>query len=90
MNKDEAEGRVKEAAGDLTGNKDMQREGNRPGGRHTQGRGRLRRRQGEGRHPQGLVADASILGAPTVALLMSGSLQVDDLVTPRRAPVYDA
>ncbi len=27
MNKDEAEGRVKEAAGDLTGDKDMQREG---------------------------------------------------------------
>ena len=27
MNKDEAEGRVKEAAGDLTGDKDLQREG---------------------------------------------------------------
>ena len=27
MNKDEAQGRVKEAAGDLTGDKDMQREG---------------------------------------------------------------
>jgi uncharacterized protein YjbJ (UPF0337 family) len=26
-NKDEAEGRVKEAAGDLTGDKDLQREG---------------------------------------------------------------
>jgi uncharacterized protein YjbJ (UPF0337 family) len=27
MNKDEAAGRLKEAAGDLTGDKDMQREG---------------------------------------------------------------
>ena len=27
MNKDEATGRVKEAAGDLTGDKDLQREG---------------------------------------------------------------
>jgi uncharacterized protein YjbJ (UPF0337 family) len=27
VNKDEAEGRVKEAAGDLTGDKDLQREG---------------------------------------------------------------
>jgi uncharacterized protein YjbJ (UPF0337 family) len=27
MNKDEAKGRVKEAAGDLTGNKGLQREG---------------------------------------------------------------
>ncbi len=27
MNKDEAEGRVKEAAGDLSGDKDLQREG---------------------------------------------------------------
>jgi uncharacterized protein YjbJ (UPF0337 family) len=27
MNKDEAQGRVKEAAGDLTGDKDLQREG---------------------------------------------------------------
>jgi uncharacterized protein YjbJ (UPF0337 family) len=27
MNKDEAEGRVKEAAGDLTGDKDLEREG---------------------------------------------------------------
>jgi uncharacterized protein YjbJ (UPF0337 family) len=27
LNKDEAEGRIKEAAGDLTGDKDLQREG---------------------------------------------------------------
>jgi uncharacterized protein YjbJ (UPF0337 family) len=27
VNKDEAEGRIKEAAGDLTGDKDLQREG---------------------------------------------------------------
>jgi uncharacterized protein YjbJ (UPF0337 family) len=28
LNTDETEGRIKEAAGDLTGNKDLQREGN--------------------------------------------------------------
>ena len=48
---DDAKGRVKEAAGDLTGDKSLKRQGQADRRRReSEGKGRQGHRQGEGRH----------------------------------------